>query len=104
MSDYWETNKAAQLKKEYERKLAELQDACPHEFLTEWLQEVWAPGHSTDRMVQCCKECNKVLHSKWWCRGCHKELIDEEAHQGNGEDRPYGSVWCEECLLIPWTQ
>jgi hypothetical protein len=43
-------NAAARLYEEYQQKLKQLQGKdCPHSDETDWMEEWWAPGHSTGR-------------------------------------------------------
>jgi len=50
-----------QLKKEFNKKVESLQSSCKHKNLTPWLEEWWAPGHSTGNVVKICRKCNKVI-------------------------------------------
>jgi len=49
-----------ELREEFERKVKELQERCPHPE-TYWAEEWWAIGHSTGYAVRICKVCNKAL-------------------------------------------
>jgi hypothetical protein len=90
-------NAAQRLHDEYQRKLKQLQETCPHKEQTDWLEEWWAPGHSTDRMVKTCKNCNKVLQAKRCCQGCLKEFLESELQEGDGRTLPFGAWYCGDC-------
>ncbi len=90
-------NAAALLHEEYQQRLRALQESCPHLALTEWMEQWWAPGHSTGRRVQLCAECDKVIHVKRKCSGCGKDLIDDEAREGDGQRLPGGAFYCVDC-------
>ena len=62
------------------------------------MEEAWAIGHSTDRAVRTCLDCNKVIRVKAYCCVCLKELLDEEIHEGDGQRLPGGAFYCAECL------
>jgi len=48
------------LQAEFERKVKELQDTCPHKS-TKWFDHWWAPGHYSGYKVKVCLTCNKEL-------------------------------------------
>jgi len=50
------------LRREFERKVAELQKRCPHKE-TEWLPYMWAPGHIWGEVLRC-RNCGKILERK----------------------------------------
>jgi len=58
------TETISQMKQRHEREIAELQEQCKHTTLTAWLEEWWAPGHSTGRAVKCCEVCEKIIERK----------------------------------------
>jgi hypothetical protein len=47
------------LRDEFEKKLKELRDSCPHLEST-WMDSMWAPGHPGPK-VKVCNNCGKVL-------------------------------------------
>ena len=49
-----------QLKREFDKKVKELQAKCPHK-RTKWMEHWWAIGHSTGTRVKVCLRCNKIL-------------------------------------------
>ena len=53
---------AKKLKEEYDQKLKELQDGCPHTE-SQWLPYMWAPGHFFGEH-KCCPNCWKVLDKR----------------------------------------
>lgn len=56
------TKTYAQLAKEFEKLVGELQKKCPHKQWTKWMDYYWAPGHSSGQKTRYCKRCNK---SEW---------------------------------------
>jgi len=48
----------------HKREIEELQESCPHNGLSDWLEEQWAIGHGTGREVMICTECNKVVATR----------------------------------------
>ena len=89
-------NKAQALYKKYKADLKELQESCPHEELTKFMNEWESPGHSTGRVVQLCKECNKVVHYQTTCWNCLESILDDNGYKGNPEKHGYGGHWCSE--------
>ena len=89
-------NKAEALRRQYEADLACLQETCPHTELSEFMGEWWAPGHSTGRSVQVCKECDKVVHSRQRCWNCLEYSYDDQGFSGDGHKHAYGGHWCSE--------
>lgn len=49
-----------ELRKDFNKKVKELQDKCSHE-KTVWCIEEWAPAHLTGFEVLVCETCNKRL-------------------------------------------
>jgi hypothetical protein len=90
-------NAAEKLHDEYQRKLKLLQETCPHEKRSDWIEEWWAPGYSTDRKVKVCANCNKVLQAKRCCQICQQEFPEEELQTGDGRSLPFGSKYCAAC-------
>ena len=52
------------LEKEFDRNVEKLQAKCKHERLTPWMEEWWAPGHSTGNVLRRCKRCNKEIRKE----------------------------------------
>lgn len=48
------------LKNEFERKVKELQEKCPHT-TTKWYMHMWAPGHFSGEDILVCENCDKHL-------------------------------------------
>ncbi len=90
-------NAAQRLREQYRRELQSLQEGCPHEQLTEWMEEWWAPGHSTEREVRTCANCDKVVEVRRRCRVCTRFFPESELKQGDGHTLPIGSWYCEAC-------
>ncbi len=61
-----------QLEKEFDRKVKELQDRCPHKRITKWMEGWWAPGHGTGTSTRLCKRCNAQVYSSYTCKFCDK--------------------------------
>jgi len=51
------------LKEEFEKKVKELQEKCPHK-KTYWAEHWWALAHSSGYKVRVCKRCHKILEEK----------------------------------------
>ena len=49
-----------QLKKEFDKKVKNLQEKCPHK-KTQLRVEWWAYGHATGHTLKVCLTCNKRL-------------------------------------------
>jgi hypothetical protein len=90
-------NAAEKLYEEYQRSLKRLQEECAHTELTNWIEEWWAPGRSTDRRVRLCANCNRVMEAKRRCDGCGKEFPEERLQQGARSTRPWGGRYCPQC-------
>jgi hypothetical protein len=90
-------NAAERLYEQYQRDLKRLQEACPHDHLTDWMEEWWAPGHSTGRSVRACANCNKVVQPKRRYKVCLGEFLEGELKEGDGRTLPVGSRYCETC-------
>jgi RNA polymerase subunit RPABC4/transcription elongation factor Spt4 len=90
-------NAAERLYKQYQRDLKRLQETCPHEKLTDWMEEWWAPGHSTGREVKSCTHCNKVVQARRQCRECSGSFLEEDLKQGDGRLLQLGGWYCEPC-------
>ena len=57
-------NKAAKLYAEYQRKLKALQSSCLHAKLTDWMDELYGPCHSTGDEVRLCGSCDRVMERR----------------------------------------
>ncbi len=90
-------NAAERLYEQYQSDLKHLQETCPHEQLTDWVEEWWAPGHSTGREVKACTNCNKVVQARRQCQGCSRLFLEQDLKQGDGRLLPIGSWYCEAC-------
>ena len=53
---------AEKLRKNYEKKLSELQKNCTHK-KSKWMEYQWAPGHSYGEVLVC-ERCDKILDRK----------------------------------------
>jgi hypothetical protein len=90
-------NAAERLYEQYQRDLKHLQETCPHEQLTDWTEEWWAPGHSTGREVKACTNCNTVVQARRRCQGCSRWFLEQDLKHGDGRLLPVGSWYCEAC-------
>jgi hypothetical protein len=70
-------NAAERFYEQYQRELKRLQDTCPHEHLTDWMEEWWAP--------------------KRRCQVCLGEFLEGELKEGDGRSLPLGEWYCEAC-------
>lgn len=55
--------KIDKLRQRHKKEIEELQSKCKHK-KSLWMDEHWAPGHSTGRKVNVCLECDKIIASK----------------------------------------
>lgn len=53
-----------QMRERHKREIKRLQKSCKHKKLSKWMEEYWAPGHSTGSMVKLCDFCGKVVKRK----------------------------------------
>ena len=70
-------SKAAELRKDFEDKLAELQSSCLHKE-TKTMPYYWAPAHYGGE-VTVCLECDKILNGPNWEI---ESLPDKEKERG----------------------
>jgi hypothetical protein len=81
--------------KRREKKLQKKQSRCNHNELTDWINEVFAPGYIPRYSYQRCKECEKIVNRKGLCNACNKEfIISDEKYKS----LPPHDVLCMECL------
>ena len=85
-------------KAEYERQVKNLRENCPHDKLSEWIEEWWAMGHPTGYMVQSCEHCDKEIHRKTRCFICGKEILDSDIRKGDGKKLALGVSYCPKCV------
>jgi hypothetical protein len=52
------------LENEYNKKLKLLQKKCPHKRKTNWIEQFWAPGHSSNVWFRKCKRCDLILEKR----------------------------------------
>ena len=52
-----------QLRDKLKSDIKRLQAKCKHRYY-EWMEEFWAPGHSSGMEVKVCLRCEKKLESK----------------------------------------
>lgn len=55
---------AKQLRDKFEKDLEELRKKCKHSKKSDWMEQHWAPGHSTGSVVKICEICEEVVESK----------------------------------------
>jgi hypothetical protein len=91
-------NAAERLYEQYQSDLQHLQETCPHDQLTDWMDEWWAPGHSTGRKVRACVNCNKVIQATRRCQVCLGEFSEDVLKEGDGRSLPIGARYCEACF------
>ena len=54
----------AELKSKFDLDVAELQNNCKHEKLSDWIEHWWAVGHSSGCEVRFCENCNKMIENR----------------------------------------
>jgi hypothetical protein len=52
------------IRKRHAEEIKNFERSCKHGKLSDWMEEWWAPGHSTGIMVRVCKRCGKIVESK----------------------------------------
>ena len=57
-------SKIDNLRKKHKKEIEDLQKRCKHKKVTDWLDEYWAPGHSSFRQVKICSECGKTTETR----------------------------------------
>lgn len=91
----------SRLKRDFERRVKELQKKCPHKNLTEWLEEHWAIAHPTGFQIRHCKRCNAEVSRRTSCLKCGKVIEEKDFVKGEREDkprgRPFGDIFCQDC-------
>ena len=68
-----------EMRARHKKEIKELQSICPHTKYS-WMNEEWAPAHSTGRIVKVCENCDKELEAKGGFIGAQKE----ETHSTQG--------------------
>lgn len=48
----------------FNKEVEILQNKCPHEHQSEWIEVWWALGHSTGYKIKRCLDCNKQIDKK----------------------------------------
>ena len=61
--NYLEGMTADGIRKKAEEHIKTLQQVCQHPD-THWVQEAWAPGHMTGRVLKMCKVCEKIIETR----------------------------------------
>lgn len=89
-----------ELKKEFDKKVEDIQSKCKHEDVSDWIGESWAIAHKTGWQVKICNICNKVVARKTFCFNCETELIE-----GVDVIKKVSSLsYCEKCALKAETE
>ena len=52
-----------ELREQLEKEIKALQELCHHSE-TSWMDQCWAPAHSTGNQVLVCRCCEKILETK----------------------------------------
>jgi len=53
-----------ELKKDFNKKVKELQENCKHTDVSDWLKYYWAIAHWSGAYVKKCNICNKIVDEK----------------------------------------
>lgn len=54
----------------HKKEIENLQANCKHEEISDWMEQMWAPGHFSGPRVKVCEICGKVVETKQsraWC-------------------------------------
>ena len=88
---------ARDMHERHKQELKELQDKCQHPKISDWVDEWWAPAHSTGFQVRTCEVCEKITARRTTCCKCGK--VTESYRDGVGTySRPMGSHYCQDCF------
>ena len=74
-----------------------LQSSCSHPKVSDWTQDMWAPGHFSRFEVKVCKLCGKEIGTRTKCCKCGKMTEDYRAGMGT-HSRPGGTYYCPDCF------
>ena len=86
------------LREEFERKVRALRERCGHRKVSGWVEEWWAPGHSTGFEVKVCEICREVVAKRTGCHRCGTMLEEMEFIYGDEADyRPINEIYCRSC-------
>jgi hypothetical protein len=88
-------NLAEELRKKYNDDLLFLQTTCDHPDVSEWLEYMWAPGHSSGYEVKMCTVCEKILWYRSTCHTCKALMIT------NTEPNMIWGNFCDACQGVP---
>ena len=50
-----------ELREKHKKEIEEFQNKCKHPEISSWIDEWWAPGHSSGRQVKLCNICEKII-------------------------------------------
>ena len=53
-----------EMRKRHNEEIEELQKNCKHEVISDWIEQQFAPGHSTGNYVKICNFCGKIVKDK----------------------------------------
>jgi hypothetical protein len=97
-------------KDQFNEELVKMQNSCSHAKLSEWIDEYWAPAHSTGYEVQHCNRCDKEIHRRTSCMVCGSKIQDEKIKQftvemckkaraeGRTISLPVNGTYCIDCF------
>lgn len=66
------------LKEEFDRKVKELRENCPHEELTEPQEVFWGYGRTAAYSSRYCERCNKQMEQSPWTKGMKLEPVRDK--------------------------
>jgi len=84
---------AQQMKDKFDSDLKTLQEECPHNNQSNWMEHTYAPAHFSGFQVKQCNDCWKILQYKYRCVACNKEFITTEKLNLYQHD-----CLCKDCL------
>jgi hypothetical protein len=53
--------KIEEINERHKKEIEELRSNCKHKSLSDWIEEYWAPGHTTGFQVRVCNECGEIV-------------------------------------------
>jgi hypothetical protein len=52
-----------EMRARHEQEIKDLQEACQHLNISDWMPHYWAAAHSSHYEVKVCRECGKVIET-----------------------------------------
>ena len=108
-----------EIRKRHTEEIKKFQDNCKHRSISDWMDQQWAPAHSTGHSVKLCNICEKIMeHKSTFPDSMHPApvifpVIQECTHEWYVEydeeaehiaTNAKQTKWrCKKCLLLRYT-